>query len=71
LLKIAHGKVLKLFFKDSLEIIICDVLIVVFINLGCYVFFKVVLCGIFGVDSVFKPKDFLSLFKVYVDGFGR
>jgi hypothetical protein len=39
------------------------------VNLGYYVFFKVILRSIYGVDSVSKPRDFLSLFKVYINGF--
>jgi hypothetical protein len=42
-----------------------------FVNLGCYVFFELVLRGIFGVDSVSESKDSLSLFKVYVNGFEK
>jgi hypothetical protein len=69
LLKIARGKVLKLFLEDSPELVICDVLVVMFVNLGCYVLFKVVRRGIFGVDSVSESRDSLSLFRVYVSGF--
>jgi hypothetical protein len=69
LLKIACGKVLELFLKDGLEAVIGEVLVVVFVNLGYYVLFKVVLRNIFGVDSVSKSRDSLSLYKVYIDGF--
>jgi hypothetical protein len=69
LLKIARDKVLKLFLENSSELVICDVLVVMFVNLGCYVLFKVVWRSIFGVDSVSESKNSLGLFKVYVSGF--
>jgi hypothetical protein len=68
LLEIACGKVLKLFLEDSPEVVICNVLVVVFVNLGCYVLFKVVWRGIFGVNSVSESRDSLSPFRVHVGG---
>ena len=69
LLKISYSKVLKFFLKDSPEVIVYKVFINIYINLSYYVFFKVVLCGIFSIDFVPKSGDFLSLFGVYVSGF--
>ena len=40
------------------------------VNLGCYIFFKVVLHGILSIDSVPKSRDFLSPFGVHVSGLG-
>ena len=70
LLEISYSKILKFFLKDSLEAKVYKVLIVVQVNLGCYVFFEVVLRGIFSIDSVPKSGDFLSLFGVYIGGLG-
>jgi hypothetical protein len=69
LLKIAYDKVLKLFLKNNPKLMIYNVFIVMFVNLSCYVLFKVVWRSIFGVNSVSESKDSLGLFKVYVNGF--
>ena len=70
MLEVSHSKVLKFFLKDGLEAKVCEILIVVQVNLGCYISFKVVLRGIFSIDSVPKSGDFLSLFRVYISGLG-
>ena len=69
LLKGSYSKVLEFFLKDSLEAIVYKVLIVVQVNLGCYIFFKVALYSILSIDSVLKSRDFLSPFRVYIGGF--
>ncbi len=69
-LEISHSKVLKFFLKDGPEAKVCEVLIVVQVNLSCYIFFKVVLHGILSINSVPKSRDFLSPFRVYISGLG-
>ena len=70
LLKVSYSKVLKFFLKDSLEVIVYEVFIIICVNLSCYIFFKVVLCGILSINSVPKSGDFLSPFKVHISGLG-
>jgi len=70
LLKVSHSKVLKFFLEDGLEVIVCEVFIIIYINLSCYIFFKVVLYSILSINSVPKSRDFLSLFRVYISGLG-
>ena len=70
MLEVSYNKVLKFFLKDGLEIIVYKIFIIVYINLNCYIFFKVVLYGIFSINSVPKSGDFLSLFRVYIGGLG-
>ena len=70
LFKVSYSKVLKFFLKDGLEVIVCEVFIIVYIDLSCYIFFKVVLCSILSINSVPKSRDFLSLFRVYIGGLG-
>jgi len=69
LLKISYSKVLKFFLKDGLEVIVYKVFIIIYINLGYYIFFKVALYSILSIDFVPKSRDFLSLFRVYISGF--
>ncbi len=65
MLKVSYSKVLKFFLKNGPEVIICEVFIIIYVNLSCYIFFKVVLCVILSINSVPKSRDFLSLFRVY------
>jgi len=69
-LKISCSKILEFFLENGPEAKVCEVLIVVQVNLGCYVFFKVVLRGILSINSVPKSGDFLSPFRVYISGLG-
>ena len=69
-LEISCNKVLEFFLKNSPEAKVHKVLIVVQVNLGCYVFFKVVLRGILSINSVPKSGDFLSPFRVYISNLG-
>ena len=66
----SYNKVLKFFLKDSLEVIVCEVFIIIYVNLSCYIFFKVILYGILSINSIPKSRDFLSLFRVYIGGLG-
>ncbi len=66
LFKVSYSKVLKFFLKDGLKVIIYKVFIVIYINLSCYIFFKVVLYGVLSINSIPKSRDFLSLFRVYI-----
>ena len=70
LLEGSYSEVLEFFLEDSLEVIVYKVFIIVYIDLGYYIFFKVILYSIFSINSVPKSKDFLSLFRVYVGGLG-
>ena len=67
-LEISCSKVLKFFLKDGLEAKVYKVLIVIQVNLSCYIFFKVVLHGILSINSIPKSKDFLSPFRVHISG---
>ena len=70
MLKGSYSEVLKFFLKDGLEVIVCEVFIIIYINLSCYIFFKVILYSIFSINSVPKSRDFLSLFRVHIGGLG-
>ena len=68
--EIIRSKVLEFFLEDSPKVVVCEVLVIVCVDLGCYIFFEIFLRGILGIDSIPKSGDFLSLFGVYVDGLG-
>ena len=68
--EISCSKVLEFFLEDGPEAKVCEVLIVVQVNLSCYVFFKVILRGFLSINSVPKSRDFLSPFGVYIGGLG-
>ena len=70
LFKISHSKILKLFLKNSPKVIVCEVLVVVCINLSYYIFFKVILHSILSINSIPKSRDFLSLFRVHISSLG-
>ncbi len=69
-LEISCSKVLEFFLEDGPEAKVYKVLVVIQVNLSCYIFFKVILRGIFSINSVPKSGDFLSPFGVYVGGLG-